>query len=98
MTACLDCGRPGTKGSRCPACKAARDQKHGEAYGGAYTRERDRAVQAAGTHCPRCGRPYTADNPATGGHRVPVREGGSTEDGIEAQCRDCNYGWRRTGL
>lgn len=98
MTACLDCGRPGNKGSRCPACKAARAAGRSGAYDWEYEKAAKEAKRRAGTHCPRCNEPYTADNPPTGGHMVPVREGGTTADGVEAQCRRCNYGWRRTGL
>ena len=65
-------------------------------YGSKYRKVRDQAV-AGQVICPRCNRPYTPENPATGGHVVPQREGGSLEDGVVAQCRRCNYGWRRTG-
>ncbi len=61
-------------------------------------RKASKAAKNNATHCPRCGVEFTASNPATGGHRVAVRRGGRTADGIEAQCRRCNYGWRRTGL
>lgn len=98
MTACLDCGRPGCKGSRCPSCQGIKDRAHAATYDWEYEKARNEAVAAAGERCPRCNRPYTADNPPTGGHAVPARQGGSTADGIEAQCRDCNYGWKRTGL
>jgi hypothetical protein len=98
MTACLDCGRPGNKGSRCPRCQAARAAVHDAAYGPDYQRAQKAAIANAGPSCPNCGQPYTASNPPTGGHAVPVREGGSTQDGVVAQCRRCNYGWKRTGL
>lgn len=98
MTACLDCGRPGQRGSRCDRCEALRRQSHDAAYGADYQRESARVRREAGTHCPRCGRPYTPDNPPTAGHLVAVREGGTLEEGLEAQCRKCNFGWKKTGL
>lgn len=98
MTACLDCGRPGNKGSRCPACEQRKRAAHDAAYGPDYQRARAEAVANAGERCPNCGQPYTESNPPTGGHRVPVREGGTTQDGVVAQCRRCNYGWKKTGL
>lgn len=55
-------------------------------------------AKAKATHCAECGDQFTASNPATGGHVRAVRHGGSTSDGITAQCRRCNLGWRRTGL
>jgi hypothetical protein len=66
-------------------------------YGYAHRKAAARA-KADATHCTQCGTPFTADNPATGGHLKAIRNGGSAGDGIEAQCRRCNYGWRRTGL
>jgi hypothetical protein len=40
---------------------------------------------------------FTADNPATGGHVISIRDGGTTADGIKAECARCNYGWQTTG-
>jgi hypothetical protein len=48
------------------------------------------------THCTVCGEPFTDDNPKTAGHTRAQRHGDSDGD-IEAQCQDCNYGWRKTG-
>lgn len=98
MTACLDCGRPGNKGSRCPRCESIKKAEHDAAYDWEYEKARNAAVAAAGERCPNCGEHYTPTNPPTGGHAQPVRRGGSTADGIVAHCRRCNYGWRRTGL
>lgn len=97
MTACLDCGRPGCKGSRCERCKALRAAESAYSEPG-YAAEAARTRAAAGEHCPRCGEPYAPSNPPTAGHKVPVREGGTLADGLQAQCRRCNYGWKRTGL
>ena len=84
----------------CPDCSAEQERARGSStqrgYGADYQRARDRAVRT-GKACRTCGGPFTEDNPATGGHVVAVRAGGSTADGIEAECRRCNYGWRRTG-
>lgn len=61
-------------------------------------RKASNEAKAKATHCSECGTRFTPANPATGGHSRAVRRGGSTDDGIVAQCRRCNYGWRRTGL
>ena len=50
------------------------------------------------TRCVICGQPFTEDNPMTGGHKVAIRNGGTSADGLEAQCRRCNYAWRSNGL
>lgn len=88
-------------GSRCPtharAYEVARGLPAQRGYGREHRRATARAVRGA-THCPKCGSPFTKDNPATGGHVVARRRGGDVAQGIEAQCRRCNYGWRKTGL
>lgn len=66
-------------------------------YTHAYRRAAARVTRDA-THCAQCGERFTADNPATGGHKRALRDGGSLAEGIEAQCAKCNLGWRRTGL
>lgn len=90
-----------TTSTRCAECQRKYEAQRGSAakrgYGHAHRKATARA-KAKVTHCARCGLPFTADNPATGGHIKAVRNGGSVHDGIEAQCRRCNYGWRRTGL
>ena len=87
-------------GGLCPGCSQAREQQRGSSsqrgYGVDYQRARAKALDGA-THCCTCGDPFTVDNPATGGHVVAVREGGTVADGIGAECRRCNFGWRRTG-
>jgi len=93
---CIDCGRPGVR-SRCPSCTRSRRGTTTErGYGHAYQVERA-AVLAEATHCSICEEPFTEDNPATGGHLVAIRDGGTLADGIGPHCRRCNYGWRRTG-
>src|SRR4051794_23156506 len=77
--------------------KSRRGTTTQQGYGWNYQKERKRAL-ANQSYCAVCGEPFTTSNPATGGHRRALRNGGTTSDGIEAQCRRCNYGWRRTGL
>lgn len=94
---CLDCGRPGVR-HRCSSCARARRGTTTErGYGHAYRKVRDEALDGE-TNCSSCGEPFTEDNPATGGHLVPQRDGGTLADGVGAHCARCNYGWRRTGL
>jgi 5-methylcytosine-specific restriction endonuclease McrA len=96
---CLQCGTL-TPGTRCPYCTRDRDRARGSrqqrGYDRAYEQARDTAIRGA-THCATCGQPFTTDNPATGGHVVARRRGGSTSDGIKPECRRCNYGWSRSG-
>jgi hypothetical protein len=84
---------------RCPRCTRtadiARGSRQQRGYNADYDRARTQALDHA-THCETCGEPFTADNPATGGHRLARRHGGTTAHGIGPQCRRCNYGWRRT--
>lgn len=98
---CLDCRRLTDRpGSRCPSCATAKELRRGRrqqrGLGADYDRARETALAGA-THCCTCGRPFTTENPATGGHVVARRHGGTAADGIRAECRDCNYGWERTG-
>jgi hypothetical protein len=72
----------------------ARGNPEARGYDREYRAARDRAKVGA-THCVTCGEAFTEDNPATGGHVKAIRDGGTTADGIEAQCRRCNYGWRK---
>lgn len=100
-TVCIEpgCPRIAAHRSRCREHATAHEQARGTSTqrGYGYTHQTARRQALAGkTHCPRCGRTYTADNPATGGHITALRDGGDTT--IEDQCRTCNYGWRRTGL
>jgi hypothetical protein len=84
---------------RCSSCARLADQARGtrqqRGYDAQYDAARNRAVASA-SHCCSCGERFTEDNPATGGHRRAIRHGGTTAHGIDAQCRRCNYGWRRT--
>lgn len=98
---CLDCQRLTDRtDSRCPDCARAKELRRGRrqqrGLGADYNRARQAALVGA-THCATCGRPFTAADPATGGHVVARRHGGSTADGIRPECRACNYGWERTG-
>ncbi len=98
---CLDCDQITARpDSRCSACartrELARGRRQARGLGADYDRARDRALSGA-VRCGTCGEPFTAENPATGGHAVARRHGGTTADGIFAECRRCNYGWRVTG-
>lgn len=85
-----------TAGGRCPIHAAeaekVRGNRHKRGYDAEYVRARDAAVATA-THCAKCGTAFTPDNPATGGHIKDRRRGGTTKDGIQAECRRCNLGW-----
>lgn len=80
---------------RCAGCAQKHELKRGRpaarGYDTAYRRAREKALDGA-THCFRCGEPFTAENPATGGHLVAIADGGTVADGIAAECRLCNYG------
>jgi hypothetical protein len=85
----------------CPTHAREYEQGRGSSSARGYDykfRKESKRTKRNATHCSQCGMPFTSDNPATGGHSKAVRDGGTTADGIEAQCRRCNYGWRRTGL
>jgi hypothetical protein len=96
---CLDCGAL-SLGTRCHPCTRARDLARGtrqqRGYDATYERAREQALVAA-THCATCGELFTLDNPATGGHVVARRNGGTTADGLKPECRRCNYGWEKSG-
>ncbi len=85
----------------CPAhareYEEARGTKAQRGYDAAFQRA-SREAKASATHCAECGALFTPSNPATGGHSRAVRHGGSAHHGVVAQCRRCNYGWKRTGL
>jgi hypothetical protein len=95
------CGELHEGTGRCPDCRrqadAHRGRRQARGYDADYDRARAKAVAGA-THCATCDEPFTEDNPATGGHVVPVREGGTAADGVEAECARCNYGWRKGQL
>lgn len=98
---CLDCDRlTGRSDSRCTPCAGARELRRGRrqqrGYDTAYEHERARALASA-THCASCGVRFTDRNPATGGHVIARRHGGTTADGIKPECRRCNYGWEASG-
>lgn len=100
MRVCIDCPKLTTK-TRCPDCERAKDRARGTASERGYDADFERAKRQPeyvnATHCAECGEPFTATNPKTGGHSVPLREGGKGSK-ILPHCRRCNYGWRRTGL
>ena len=85
----------------CTSCahdyEVARGSTTQRGYDARYRKEA-RAVKEKATHCSECGVKFTLDNPATAGHTTAQRHGGTTDDGLVAQCRRCNYGWRKTGL
>jgi hypothetical protein len=96
-----DCGQLTTRtDSRCAACASARNRARGtrqqRGYDKQYEDERQRALASA-MHCATCGQRFTVDNPATGGHVVAIRNGGTAADGVKPECRRCNYGWARSG-
>lgn len=98
---CIDCDRLTARpDSRCYNCATARELARGRrqtrGYDATYARARAKALAGA-THCRTCGTRFTPDNPATGGHALARRHGGTTADGIVAECRRCNYGWETTG-
>jgi hypothetical protein len=98
---CLDCQRLTDRSdSRCPACARAKELRRGRrqqrGLGADYVRARDQALAGA-THCATCGQPFTDANPATGGHIVARRRGGTTAGGIRPECRRCNYGYQKSG-
>lgn len=95
-----ECGEVTTL-TRCAACQREHEAQRGSATRRGYGHKHRKAAskaKASATECARCSQPFTRDNPATGGTFKAVRNGGSARDGIEAQCRRCNYGWRRSGL
>lgn len=96
------CPAPGcgelTEGGRCAEHRREADLARGTKQSRGYDADYDRARAAAlasATHCSKCGGQFTAENPATGGHVKDIRAGGSTKDGIQAECRRCNLGWRK---
>jgi hypothetical protein len=93
------CPAPATQRGACNTHAHQTDRARGTStqrgLGADYQRARTAALKNA-THCATCQQPFTTDNPATGGHIRPRRHGGTTADGIKAECRRCNYGWRKT--
>jgi len=89
---CLVCGTI-TDQARCPKHRRPPRQQRG--YDAEYEAALRDPEYVAATHCGTCHQPFTKDNPKTGGHRVAIRDGGTTADGVFPQCADCNYGWRR---
>lgn len=98
---CPEVGCPAlTDGGRCVDHRRQYEKQRGRRQERGYDSQHDRARRAAlanATRCTTCHEPFTADNPATAGHAKAIRDGGTTADGIHAECRRCNYGWRRTG-
>lgn len=89
---CPRCGGAAPVGGDCP-CRPNPRQR---GYGRDYDLARAVALATSDGTCPTCGEAFTAANPPTGGHRKPISGGGTTADGIFAQCRRCNYGRRPT--
>lgn len=102
MTICSTpgCGTPAATRGQCRAHSAEAERRRGtrqqRGLGADYQRARTIALANA-TRCATCQQPFTPDNPATGGHVKARRLGGTTADGIQAECRRCNMGWQRTG-
>lgn len=94
------CAEQATFRGRCKAHAAEVDRERGtrqqRGLGADYKRARTIALANA-TRCATCQLLFTPDNPATGGHIKARRLGGTTADGIQAECRRCNMGWERTG-
>lgn len=95
VKACVDCGRRSVR-SRCPDCsqrhEANRGTRQQRGLDGEYDRLRPLVLGDA-TRCAVCGQPFTSDNPATLGHIIPRRRGGTNDRAnLRAECRRCNYG------
>lgn len=71
LRACLGCGRA-TTGTHCGACAAPSPYNAEHRANGA-------AAIAGATHCARCGKPFTPEDPPTRGHIVSVRDGGTND-------------------
>jgi hypothetical protein len=102
MKVCLEPGCPSlTNTSRCERHTRERDKARGtrqqRGYDAEYEAQLKSPTYLEATHCAACGKPFTADNPKTGGHSTAIRKGGKGSK-ILAHCRSCNYGWTRTGL
>ena len=101
---CRDCPtlvEQGVRGGRCQPCAREHDKARGSREARGYDAEFERAKlqpeYVNATHCAACGKPFTANNPKTGGHSVAIRNGGQGSK-VVPHCRRCNYGWARTGL
>jgi 5-methylcytosine-specific restriction endonuclease McrA len=96
-----DCAELHQGNGKCPDCRHESEKRRGTAsqrgYGSTHRKAGDEAIAGA-THCTHCGQPFTDGNPVQRGHKVPIRDGGTTADGYEPHCRRCNLGWTRTGL
>lgn len=102
MRVCIEAGCPTlTTATRCTDHARVKDKARGSSSERGYDAEYERAKllpeYVNATHCAECGDPFTDHNPKTGGHSVPLRDGGKGSK-ILPHCRRCNYGWRRTGL
>lgn len=97
MRACLDCGAPVAKGSRCPRHRRAKERKRARrakeigltgARGStsAGRRRRERVLKRASNRCHYCGALA-----AIADHYIPASAGGSdSEDNLVAACQPCN--------
>lgn len=102
MKVCAEPGCPTlTPGTRCPTHERKRERERGTAtergYDADYRRQLASPEYVNATACATCGVTFTQDNPKTGGHSVAIRDGGYGSQ-VVAQCRRCNYGWKRTGF
>lgn len=99
---CLDCNRI-TSGNRCQECQAAYDarrtriKRDKRPYSYAIQKHRKEFVQEwIATHGPWCaGSPFdephwTEPQFMTAGHLQPVATGGSEDQELVGQCRECN--------
>lgn len=97
----VDCPVLHQGGGKCPDCRAesekVRGSRHQRGYGYAHVVAGNAAL-AGVTECAVCGSTFSEENPATRGHKVAIRNGGTPADGYQAECQRCNYGWSSTGL
>lgn len=79
----------------CPTHSDERPRRQARGYDREYDAALKEREYVEATRCMTCGEEFTEDNPKTGGHKRDVRRGGTAADGVGAQCRRCNMGWRR---
>src|SRR5512146_2341236 len=89
---CLDCKRPTSFGSRCPACQKARDAirdaRRGTRKERGYDAEWYRIQHLAIAAHPYCSVPGCTARDLTGDHIIPHSKGGTnTIDNVRVLCR-----------
>lgn len=98
---CLTCPKLINTGTRCQDCSRKYEQARGtrtqRGYDSEYRKQLHSPDYVNASRCDACGCEFTPDNPKTGGHSVPIRQGGKGSK-IVPHCRKCNYGWLRTNL